>query len=378
MFRLETDAARLPDLLDPLFDDGLRVQCINVFDPHREHFLAAIARHLAIGLVDIQEPPFQIHQIKTINRRAENGRDFILRLLALGDVLRGPKYPDGLARGVALHLGRKDRHHPEGSIRPDDAVFVRLESPGLQIFFVGPKMQRQVVRMNQFGQTVERVLKGFRRHAVNPIRLWRPRHRAAPDVKTPIAHMGYGLGAHQLGLALAQRRLRLMPRHCIPDGAGQQVSTDRAFDEIILGALPDGGGRQLFILGAAQHDHRNLRHGLAQLAEGGQPLAVRQTQIQQNQMNVFAFEPGDCLGQPRHGLQLETHRPGRPQHLADKVGVRRVVLHHEDALGFAHLIHIGSVATGLSVQGSGWSGKYLRTHSGQRLWVNCAFVCLAM
>ena len=108
--------------------------------------------------------------------------------------------------------------------------------------------------------------------------------------------------------------------------------------QIILRAVPHGGHGQLLVVVAGHHNHRDVRRHFLQRMERRQPLAVRQAEVQQNQINVLARQPGERLGKLRRGLDLETQRPGWRQHLADEIGVRRIVFHDQDAQMIVHVM----------------------------------------
>ncbi len=80
---------------------------------------------------------------------------------------------------------------------------------------------------------------------------------------------------------MSQCLFDLLAFHRIPDGAGQYISVDVAFDQIILGAVTHRFHRQSLIRDTAEHNDRNLAGGLAvDTFEGLQPVAIGQQEVQ--------------------------------------------------------------------------------------------------
>ena len=132
----------------------------------------------------------------------------------------------------------------------------------------------------------------------------------------------------------------------IADGAQQQIGVSSIFKKIILGSLPDRGEAQGFI-GQAGQDHEGHLGGLGMsLDEGVQPLAVRQAQIQQYQVDPSLAQAFQPIGKPGHPLDGKTLPPGVGQHFPNQAGVARIIFNQQDLHGrIGHLHYLGGSMT---------------------------------
>ncbi len=118
------------------------------------------------------------------------------------------------------------------------------------------------------------------------------------------------------------------PRHLV-EPQQSALRLDHVVEHPRLHHLEGGG---LVAAGGHHHD-RVHRHQL----EAGDELgaaAVRQREGGDHQIGHRALDGAPCLGQ-RSG-QLELHAVARGEAAPDQLGVRRVALHHQDALGLRH------------------------------------------
>ena len=126
-----------------------------------------------------------------------------------------------------------------------------------------------------------------------------------------------------------------------------------ALDQIVLGPFPHRGEGHGLIIEAGQDHERNLGGLGVGLDEGVQAAAVRQAQVQQDQVDlapVQSLQPRRELGDP---IDLEAGVLGFRQHLSDEPGIAGIVLHQEDSGCVAiHLIHLGGNFTTVSQKSS--------------------------
>jgi len=112
----------------------------------------------------------------------------------------------------------------------------------------------------------------------------------------------------------------------IPDGADEQLTGEARFDEKILSTLRDGFDADRVTLDASEYDYRNRRAVGVNRLEGGQPLAIGEIEIEQDQVGTLwlgekfeSFEYRSSL-QDVEGDTVQFH-----QHFFNQFGIARVV-----------------------------------------------------
>ena len=151
-----------------------------------------------------------------------------------------------------------------------------------------------------------------------------------------------------------QGQLGLLAFGGVAYGAQEQMGVGFILIKKILGPLADRGEGQGFISLAGQ-DHEGHVGGLiVGLDEGIQAPAVRETQIQQDQVDLVLVQPLQPISQPGHPLDGKILDLGFGQHLPDQAGVSRIVLHQQDSgwLGAHHAPHLGGSITTVSQKSS--------------------------
>ena len=129
--------------------------------------------------------------------------------------------------------------------------------------------------------------------------------------------------------ALVKRTPQPVPFLGITDGSLQKLQVSHPLDQVILGAVADGGQSTLPVVKPGENHHRQLLSGLGQkLAQGIKPLAVRQAQVEQHGVTLPVGQMDHRLGQPLH--MLHRSQPCQlPDHGKDQGRIRPVIFHQQ-------------------------------------------------
>jgi hypothetical protein len=116
----------------------------------------------------------------------------------------------------------------------------------------------------------------------------------------------------------------------VADEAGQQAAVEHLLGEVVLGAGLDGPDRQLLVVEAGEHHHRDAGPLALELGEAVQPLAVGQVEVEQDHVDAAAGEGGERSGEALHVGEPEAVATGVLQRRLEQAGVGAVVLHQQD------------------------------------------------
>ena len=132
-------------------------------------------------------------------------------------------------------------------------------------------------------------------------------------------------------LAVAQALVKLLPLQRVEDGARQQVGIELTFHQVVLRALLQGLQPQGFVLADGENHHRHVRCLPVQRSEALQSVAIRQGEVQQDQVHLAGSKALQPAGQAVGHLQADAHAPCFGQHFPDQPRVAGVVLDQENA-----------------------------------------------
>ena len=111
-------------------------------------------------------------------------------------------------------------------------------------------------------------------------------------------------------MGAAQGVLRVFPFYRIlddpPDGIGRGLS----LDEIVLRTFMQRLHPDRFIIERRQNHHGHAVRAIAETQEGGQALAVRQGQVQQNDVDLFGGEQFQPNRKPLGADEVKLHPRG--------------------------------------------------------------------
>ena len=116
----------------------------------------------------------------------------------------------------------------------------------------------------------------------------------------------------------------------VADGAAQPVTIEPAFHQIILRSFAHRADGERLVVGTAEHDHGQVRHGALHGLKCLQPFAVREGQISENDVEPALLEMVQSVGKP-FSLRDRERRSGHlAQQLPQQAGVRGIILDEQD------------------------------------------------
>ena len=131
----------------------------------------------------------------------------------------------------------------------------------------------------------------------------------------------------EVDLGPAQGLLGPAPLARVAHGPHQPARVDHPLDQIVLGPDLHRLDGDLLVGHDAEHDHhRHVGGPGVEAAQGLQPHAVGQAQVEEDDVGRAGRHPGDGGGQRLHALHLEGHPPRLLEQLSDQPGVGAVVL----------------------------------------------------
>jgi hypothetical protein len=117
----------------------------------------------------------------------------------------------------------------------------------------------------------------------------------------------------------------------------------RALDEVVLPPGPEDLGRDTLVLEAGEHDDRDLRRLSSHLEERIEPLAIRERQVEHDNVDAPLGEPLQAGPEAISEPHPETRRGRLAEDVLDQVGIMGVVLDQEDCGSvFSHLALLSS------------------------------------
>src|ERR1700722_17201226 len=96
----------------------------------------------------------------------------------------------------------------------------------------------------------------------------------------------------------------------IAHGTDQQIAIDPAFHQVILRAGPDRPYGHGFVIESSEDDDGDLGGVSMGAQQGGEPLFVREGEIQQYYVEMLAAEPLQRLIEPVDMLELQISSAG--------------------------------------------------------------------
>lgn len=141
----------------------------------------------------------------------------------------------------------------------------------------------------------------------------------------------------------AQAFLNLLFRALALDGvayrAHQQVAVHFSFDEIVLGALAQRAGRQLFVLKPREDHDRQMRDLPVRPHHGVEPLRIGQREIEQDDLEAPFVEAEERFSEPIDVRQVELAASRLCQGLAQQTRISRIIFDQKNFNGQnAHVI----------------------------------------
>ncbi len=132
---------------------------------------------------------------------------------------------------------------------------------------------------------------------------------------------------------LPQVLLQFFPLGGVANGAQQCVAVGFTLDEIVLGPVLHRGDGQGLVIQTGDEHERDFRSLGVGLAEGLQTLAVRQRQVQEDQIDVVLAQILQALGEPGRPFEGDIVSPRLGQHLPDEAGVAGVIFDEQNLEG---------------------------------------------
>ena len=156
-------------------------------------------------------------------------------------------------------------------------------------------------------------------------------HLGLQDLIDPLEiHRAFLHAEFQLFMGAAQGVLRVFPFYRIlddpPDGIGRGLS----LDEIVLRTFMKRLHPDRFIIERRQNHHGHAVRAIAETQEGGQALAVRQGQVQQNHIEMFVPQTPDRLAHLINMGEIELIGTLLREDILRQLSVNWVVFNQQD------------------------------------------------
>ena len=105
---------------------------------------------------------------------------------------------------------------------------------------------------------------------------------------------------------------------CVANRPEQPWGLDLALDEKVLGTLLQGAIRQQFVVTSSQYNQRDARRGCVRPPHSFQPLSVRQSKVEQDNVHGIRCEMTLRLAHTSHISQCELARSSLVEHFAQQ------------------------------------------------------------
>ena len=301
---------------------------IQVEEQHPEDPLG-VAAVLAQGLL---EP---VQEQRTVREPGQGVVERIVEQLLFGqlacrDVRQRAGEPIGDARGVAHR--KAAGQHPTDLTGAVEHPMLALEMgrPALQVLGQCGAQPLQVLRVDPVEPLVHPVPHLGLAIPEDGLPAGREIDGVAREVPIPQPVVG---AVHCEGVALlacAQRLFGPLTLHRVPDGASQGPLVHFTLDQVVLGAHAHRARRNGLVLDVREDDEGSRGGNRMQLLEAREPHAVRQIQVEKDQVHATGTQVRDCQGQPLDVGDGERARTLPPEHVPNQVRLCRAVFHQQN------------------------------------------------
>ena len=159
----------------------------------------------------------------------------------------------------------------------------------------------------------------------------------------------------------------------VTQGARDQAPVALALEQIVLRPALDRLDRDLLVEQAAQHDNRNVGHGVADRTQRLEAPGIGQAEVQEHSVEALGAQPREGVAQAAHVNHIESVTVGLEQRLAHEAGVGDAVFYQEDSHrmiphGSRASPHIAPRGSGSGADGDVRSDRQARAEFFGQIW----------